>query len=163
MPQPAEIGHQKAYRHRTFESVKPPRELTRLTGLPLKFGIMASIGFTSPGRIENVARISRTGIPITMTHGRSLDNLREHLLDLYKDLSTGKIPSVRQHARTGTGLKRREPIKKIEAQGGVLIRHGGKHELVFKIQQQKFASQCRRHNEINEYLARSILRKLSNS
>ena len=36
--------------------------------------------------------------PDYMTQGRSLDNLREHLLDLYKDLSTGKIPSVRQHS-----------------------------------------------------------------
>jgi len=36
--------------------------------------------------------------PDYMTQGMSLDDLREHLLDLYKDLSMGKIPSVRQHA-----------------------------------------------------------------
>jgi len=36
--------------------------------------------------------------PDYMTQGMSLDDLREHLLDLYKDLSAGKIPSVRQHA-----------------------------------------------------------------
>ena len=36
--------------------------------------------------------------PDYMTQGMSLDDLREHLLDLYKDLSPGKIPSVRQHA-----------------------------------------------------------------
>jgi hypothetical protein len=33
-----------------------------------------------------------------MTQGTSLHDFREHLLDLYNDLSTGKIPSVRQHA-----------------------------------------------------------------
>jgi hypothetical protein len=33
-----------------------------------------------------------------MTQGTSLDDLKEHLLDLYKDLSSGIIPNVRQHA-----------------------------------------------------------------
>ena len=58
---------------------------------------MASIGFTYwqdgemwLGYLDSY--------PDYMTQGRSLDDLRVHLLDLYKDLSTGKIPSVRQHA-----------------------------------------------------------------
>jgi hypothetical protein len=37
-------------------------------------------------------------------------------------------------------LKRRDLIKKIEAQGGVLIRHGGKHDWY---QNPEFASRCR--------------------
>ena len=37
-------------------------------------------------------------------------------------------------------MKRRELIKKIEAQGGVLIRHGGKHDWY---QNPEFASRCR--------------------
>jgi predicted RNase H-like HicB family nuclease len=36
--------------------------------------------------------------PDYMTQGTSLENLKEHLLDLYKDLSSGVIPNVRQHA-----------------------------------------------------------------
>jgi hypothetical protein len=36
--------------------------------------------------------------PDYMTQGTSLENLKEHLLDLYKDLSSGVIPNVRQHS-----------------------------------------------------------------
>jgi hypothetical protein len=36
--------------------------------------------------------------PDYMTQGTSLEDLKEHLLDLYVDLSSGAIPSVRQHA-----------------------------------------------------------------
>ena len=36
--------------------------------------------------------------PDYMTQGTSLDDLKEHLLDLYRDLSSGVIPAVRQHA-----------------------------------------------------------------
>ncbi len=36
--------------------------------------------------------------PDYMTQGVSLDDLKEHLLDLYRDLSSGAIPAVRQHA-----------------------------------------------------------------
>jgi mRNA interferase HicA len=57
-------------------------------------------------------------------------------------------------------LKRRDLIKKIEAQGGVLIRHGGKHDW-YQNPVTKVCQPVPRHNEINEYLARSILRKLS--
>jgi predicted RNase H-like HicB family nuclease len=34
--------------------------------------------------------------PDYMTQGSSFDDLREHLIDLYKDLSGGKIPSIRR-------------------------------------------------------------------
>jgi hypothetical protein len=36
--------------------------------------------------------------PDYMTQGTSLEDLKEHLLDLYKDLSSGVIPHVRQHS-----------------------------------------------------------------
>ena len=36
--------------------------------------------------------------PDYMTQGVSVDDLKEHLLDLYKDLSSGLIPSARRHA-----------------------------------------------------------------
>lgn len=36
--------------------------------------------------------------PDYVTQGTSLDDLKEHLLDLYQDLSSGAIPAVRQHA-----------------------------------------------------------------
>ena len=36
--------------------------------------------------------------PDYMTQGSSLDDLREHLLDLYQDLTSGVIPHVRRHS-----------------------------------------------------------------
>ena len=36
--------------------------------------------------------------PDYMTQGTSLEDLKEHLADLYKDLSSGAIAGVRQHA-----------------------------------------------------------------
>jgi hypothetical protein len=36
--------------------------------------------------------------PDYVTQGNSLENLKEHLRDLYKDLSSGAIPNVRQHS-----------------------------------------------------------------
>ena len=41
--------------------------------------------------------------PDYMTQGTSLDDLKEHLLDLYHDLSSGVIPAVRQHAELEVG------------------------------------------------------------
>ena len=35
--------------------------------------------------------------PDYQTQGESLEDLKEHLLDLYKDLSTDAIPGVRHH------------------------------------------------------------------
>jgi hypothetical protein len=36
--------------------------------------------------------------PDYMTQGTSLEDLKEHLLDLYRDLSSGAIPGARRHA-----------------------------------------------------------------
>jgi predicted RNA binding protein YcfA (HicA-like mRNA interferase family) len=57
-------------------------------------------------------------------------------------------------------VKRRDLIKQIEAQGATLVRHGGKHDWYQNLAT-KICQPVPRHNEINEYLARSILRKLS--
>jgi predicted RNase H-like HicB family nuclease len=37
--------------------------------------------------------------PDYMTQGMSLDDLKEHLLDLHRELSSGVIPAVRRHAK----------------------------------------------------------------
>jgi predicted RNA binding protein YcfA (HicA-like mRNA interferase family) len=58
-------------------------------------------------------------------------------------------------------MKRNDLIRQIEAAGCVLIRHGGRHDWY----QNSQTGQCQpipRHREINENLARHILRKLSN-
>ena len=57
-------------------------------------------------------------------------------------------------------MKRRDLIEKIEAMGCVLIRHGGKHDW-YQNPRTRMAQPVPRHREINEFLARSILRKLS--
>ena len=57
-------------------------------------------------------------------------------------------------------MKRRDLIEKIEAMGCVLIRHGGKHDW-HQNPRTHMAQAVPRHREINEFLARSILRKLS--
>ena len=36
--------------------------------------------------------------PDYLTQGKSLDELKENLADLFNDLSTGTIPNVRRHA-----------------------------------------------------------------
>ena len=36
--------------------------------------------------------------PGYLAQGTSLDDLKEHLLDLYRDLSSGRIPAARRHA-----------------------------------------------------------------
>jgi len=36
--------------------------------------------------------------PDYLTQGTSLEDLKEHLKDLFQDLSSGKIPRVRRHA-----------------------------------------------------------------
>jgi predicted RNase H-like HicB family nuclease len=37
--------------------------------------------------------------PDYLTQGSNLEDLREHLADLYQDLTSGAIPHVRHHAR----------------------------------------------------------------
>jgi len=39
--------------------------------------------------------------PDYLTQGESLNDLREHLLDLYADLTGGQIPAVRKAAELG--------------------------------------------------------------
>lgn len=41
--------------------------------------------------------------PDYVTLGRSLEDLREHLADLHKDLCSGAIPNVRRHAELEVG------------------------------------------------------------
>ncbi len=41
--------------------------------------------------------------PDYMTQGESLDDLKAHLLDLYRDLTSGQIPAVRKVAELEVG------------------------------------------------------------
>ncbi|MFA5308330.1 MAG: hypothetical protein WC370_02450 [Dehalococcoidales bacterium] len=41
--------------------------------------------------------------PDYRTQGASLDDLKEHLKDLFQDLSTGKIPRARRHGELLVG------------------------------------------------------------
>jgi predicted RNA binding protein YcfA (HicA-like mRNA interferase family) len=56
-------------------------------------------------------------------------------------------------------MKRRDLIQKIDELGAVLIRHGGKHDW-YQNPKTKIAQPVPRHTEINEFLARSIIKKL---
>jgi len=56
-------------------------------------------------------------------------------------------------------MKRKALIKKIEATGCVFIRHGSKHDWYHNPQTKK-SQPVPRHNEINEYLAKHILKML---
>lgn len=57
-------------------------------------------------------------------------------------------------------MKRRDLIKTIERNGAVLIRHGGKHDW-YQNQNTKISQPVPRHSEINEFLAKNIIKKLS--
>jgi predicted RNA binding protein YcfA (HicA-like mRNA interferase family) len=57
-------------------------------------------------------------------------------------------------------MKRRDLIQQIEQMGCVFIRHGGRHDW-YQNPLTRMAQPVPRHREINEFLARSILRKLS--
>ncbi|MBC8236141.1 type II toxin-antitoxin system HicA family toxin [bacterium] len=57
-------------------------------------------------------------------------------------------------------MKRNDLIRKIEKNGCVFIRHGGRHDWY----QNPKTGACQavpRHREINEYLAKHILKKLT--
>ena len=58
---------------------------------------MASIGFTY-WQDDEMWLGYLDEYPDYITQGTSLDNLKEHLLDLYNDLTSGVIPNVRQHS-----------------------------------------------------------------
>ena len=57
-------------------------------------------------------------------------------------------------------MKRRDLIKKIEEGGAVLIRHGGKHDW-YQNPETKMSQPVPRHTEIKEFVAKSIIKKLS--
>jgi predicted RNA binding protein YcfA (HicA-like mRNA interferase family) len=56
-------------------------------------------------------------------------------------------------------MKRNELIKKLLAMRCLFIRHGGSHDW-YQNPRTKMAQPVSRHNEINENLAKSILKKL---
>jgi len=56
-------------------------------------------------------------------------------------------------------MKRRDLIRRLESMGCVLVRHGAKHDW-YANALRKQSQPVPRHNEINERLAKSILRKL---
>jgi len=56
-------------------------------------------------------------------------------------------------------MKRRELVRILEEIGCVLTRHGGKHDWYTNLVT-KQSQPVPRHNEINENLAKSIIRKL---
>ncbi len=57
-------------------------------------------------------------------------------------------------------MKRRELIKRLEEMGCVLVRHGGNHDWYSNLKTRQ-SQPVPRHNEINERLAKSIIKKLS--
>jgi mRNA interferase HicA len=57
-------------------------------------------------------------------------------------------------------MKRRELIKKIAGFGCILLWHSGKHD-IYHNPKTGVTQPIPRHNEINEFLARKIIRDLS--
>lgn len=57
-------------------------------------------------------------------------------------------------------MKRKELIKTLEAMGCILVRHGGRHDW-YTNPATRQSQPVPRHNEINEQLARLIIKKLS--
>jgi len=57
-------------------------------------------------------------------------------------------------------MKRRELIKRIESMGCIFIRHGSKHDW-YQNPKTKKAQPVPRHKEINEHLAKHILKMLA--
>jgi len=58
-------------------------------------------------------------------------------------------------------MKRKDLVKELEKIGCVLIRHGGKHDW-YHNPKTKVSQPVPRHKEINEYLAKHILKMLGN-
>ncbi|HHH13827.1 MAG TPA: type II toxin-antitoxin system HicA family toxin [Thiolapillus brandeum] len=56
-------------------------------------------------------------------------------------------------------MKRRDLIKKLEEMGCTFIRHGGRHDW-YQNPRTKVCQPVPRHREINENLAKSILKKM---
>ena len=58
-------------------------------------------------------------------------------------------------------MKRKDLIKELETMGCILIRHGGKHDW-YQNPKTKLSQPVPRHREINEYLAKHIIKILTN-
>ena len=58
-------------------------------------------------------------------------------------------------------MKRKDLIRQLEACGCVLVRHGGKHDW-YQNPTTKISQPVPRHTEINERLAKRILKMLGN-
>jgi len=59
-------------------------------------------------------------------------------------------------------LKRRELVRQLEEAGCVLVRHGANHDW-YTNPKSKTSQAVPRHNEIYEWLAKSIIKKLKGS
>lgn len=59
-------------------------------------------------------------------------------------------------------MKRLDLIRKIEAEGCELVRHGGNHDW-YRNPTTNISEAVPRHREINEHLARKIIKRLSNT
>jgi mRNA interferase HicA len=59
-------------------------------------------------------------------------------------------------------MKRRELIKNLQNMGCIFVRHGGAHDW-YTNPETKESQPVPRHVEINEHLAKSIIKKLSNA
>jgi predicted RNA binding protein YcfA (HicA-like mRNA interferase family) len=59
-------------------------------------------------------------------------------------------------------MKRRDLIRLLEEMGCELVRHGGRHDW-YTNPQTKQSQPVPRHNEINDNLAKHIIKKLSSS
>jgi mRNA interferase HicA len=57
-------------------------------------------------------------------------------------------------------VKRRDLIKQLEGMGCILLRHGGRHDW-YHNPATRVSQPVPRHREINEQLARNILKKMA--
>jgi len=57
-------------------------------------------------------------------------------------------------------MKRVDLLQRLNRQGAAFVRHGAKHDVYFQPRTNKEAA-VPRHDEINEYTAKAILKKLS--
>jgi hypothetical protein len=57
-------------------------------------------------------------------------------------------------------MKKSELLQKLNRQGAIFSRHGAKHDIYMQPNTNKEAA-IPRHDEINEYTAKAILKKLS--
>jgi len=58
-------------------------------------------------------------------------------------------------------MKRKDLVRRLEDMGCVLIRHGGKHDW-YHNPTTKMSQPVPRHKEINDYLAKHIIKMLKN-